>query len=150
MPLPLCVCVSERDRLVYMLSWRHLPESLYLIPPEFPSNLAPCVWEYRLCFDTSCQIEVRDHGGVSAARRRMRCTQGTSSPLPNPPFSHTHCPLQIPRCHVLECPRETLSTSLSDSLVPDIDPTPHPARLTAVGPKSFSRQSLALVFMLVW
>lgn len=42
------------------------------------------------------------------------------------PTSRTcgHRPLLIPRRRALECPRETLNTSLGDSLVPDIDTTP--------------------------
>lgn len=65
----------------------------------------------------------------------MRCTQGTCSRFLNlagtvkahaHSHAHTHArrPLFLPCCHVLKCPQETLNTSLSDSVVPDIDLTP--------------------------
>lgn len=42
-----------------------------------------------------------------------------------------------PRCHVLECPCETLNTSLSATVVPDIDCDP--LRLTPAGPSCHTR-----------
>lgn len=51
---------------------------------------------------------------------------------------HVHATSSFrPRCHVLECPCETLNTSLSATVVPDIDYDP--LRLTPAGPSCHTR-----------
>lgn len=72
---------------------------------------------------------VRERGEVSGVYKRMRWTQGTSFSQPwrnrnAHPHIYARCPLFSPCCHVLKCPWETLNTSLSDSVVPDIALTP--------------------------
>lgn len=71
-----------------------------------------------------------ERGEVREVYKRMRCTQGTclmySSQLGTILNANTliRCPLSSSCCHVLKCPWETLNTSLSDSVDPDIALTP--------------------------